>query len=385
MTLPAWNDNFHQYYNTYSVPVGSMATIPDFFDVFSPDNTDDFQCLSVISPNPDKGARRWTMNGKWITIGIYRDEGRPTALRPQLNNVSWDRDGQELILNVGDTNHLLEAGNSVKLSNINVTELTTTVYKIYSQSVFSVLTHNDGATSGSSANVFALEPYNFYEQNRVFRFLPSFKLIPYLDVVDLFNELAPVQGSQQRSMFDISSLTTVKIPTGTSKASNYNLPFSRTLPAELKILETRFNQEYDEDGNPLALTYSPAGIPIPVNNVDSKNKNSQDFVNQPIDGVEDSILQVYDFYGIYINGNRAPFNRDDIIAINPESSTEVNNFLYLKINGTPIYSQRYKLFDLFGNVATGVHSDTNTLRVRKGILPLQLDAFNRPTKKPILR
>lgn len=74
MSVPFF-DPTNVYYNTYSVPAGNF-TIPYHFDVYQPDNSADFKCLSVICPSLEVGSTKWTVNGSWLTIGIYRDEGR---------------------------------------------------------------------------------------------------------------------------------------------------------------------------------------------------------------------------------------------------------------------------------------------------------------------
>jgi hypothetical protein len=48
--------------------------------------------------------------------------------------------------------------------------------------------------------------------------------------------------------------------------------------------------------------------------------------------------------------------------------------------GDPVYAG--KLHDEFGNLAIGVQQN-NALTVRKQILPLALDIFNRPIKTPL--
>ena len=118
MTSPALNDIFNPYYDLFSIPREDFA-IPDHFDVYAPDfeNDVDFKCLSVITPSPNKGAKQWTYNGKWMSIGVYRDEGRDPTVKPPTTSLSWTRSGALLTM-VDPAGHRLTSTETVDLYNM---------------------------------------------------------------------------------------------------------------------------------------------------------------------------------------------------------------------------------------------------------------------------
>lgn len=292
------------YFDAFSITLSSF-TIPDHCASYPPDNNHDGACRVIIAPDPSLGAQRWTYRGKWITIGVYRDEGRAPT-----------------------------------------------------------------------------DDVNFYEDYIVFRLLPSFKLIPYSFVQELLKNSAPAQTFTKRSLIEITTGNEVKIPNAVSRHTNYksspNLAVDNT-----SLLERRFNQLYDEDGNPMKLSYDAMGYAIKSALVDSKYKNNPLRNNQTRDGLAiDPRVYVYDYYGRDINDpNRSPYFAADIIIRDEMIASNVNNIkVKTDINGDPLYVGG--LFDEFGNVAVGIQ-ENNALVVRQNVMPVTLDQFNRPVKTPL--
>lgn len=380
--LPGLVDPFNSYFDEFSIHVDDLA-IPAHFDMFEPDNQDDYNCTAVICPSVVRGAKKWTINGQWITIGIYRDEGRKTALRPPRSNLSWTRSG--VYIQVTDpAGHKLRVGDEVELWNFNVPYLgNVQVREVIDANTFKIRGHNIGQTSGTEASYRPVKEVNFYETYRVFRLLPSFKLISLSDLTQIFINTLPDMIAARRSIYDITKNRNVAVPRGHSVSVNYELP-SKTLPkSELLPLHRRFGQPYDEAGQPLKLAYQTNGYVMPTNNVDSPHKNRQLFYNSPLkfEGStdDDSRIYVYDYYGVDLNDpSRNPYfstqnvTKGDLIFDGVYS-------LILNHQGGP-FTNKW-LYDAYGNLAVGVQ-ENNALVVRKQILPLELDSFNKPIKQP---
>lgn len=378
-----FNNPFDPYYDQFSIHEADF-TLPSHFQSYTPDNLADYQCVSVIGPNPSSGATSWTLNSipellgpeQWITIGIYRDEGRPATLRPTSTGLSWTRSGYTVIV-TDLKGHRLHTGDLVNLFNVNVpimTSIPVTVIDAYNFSVKGLVT---GATSGSVASYQDDFLTDFYGNYRVFRLLPSFKLIPYLTVLQIFAETAPVPQTSRKTMFNITTNTEQNVPATTSSDVYYVSPSITLPPDERLLLARRFGQVYDSAGNPLPINYRPDGQPVQVSNVDSIYKNEQIFYNIPADPLGDARVFVYDYYGLDLNdSSRSPTYSSSNITRNLTVSGDINNFT---ISGSINYTST--LNDLFGNLAIGVQSN-NALVIRKQILPLELDAFNRPVKNP---
>ena len=381
-TLPGFNEPFHSYYDQYSVSVDDF-TIPDYYSTYVPDNQDDANCVAVIAPDLSKGATRWTLNGRFIAIGIYRDEGRPTTQRQPSTGLQWVRSG--VVLTITDTiKHRLKVGAKVSLWNVNVSEMNDVeVTKVVDAYSFSVRCYLMGASSGSNGAYQPLASTNFYENYRVFRLLPSFKLVTFTQIQDIFAATAPLTDSTLRTMYSVTSSTDVDVPKSKTKSINYDLPSSTVPKSELLHLGRRFDQQYDEDGLPLKLTYQADGIVSPVDNVDRVSKNKQTFLCKPLDNAAlNSRLFVYDFYGIDLNdASRGPYHSTENVTRNQSiDGHESNLSVRLNNDGDLVYSST--LHDEFGNLAIGVQSN-NALYIRKQILPLEFDAFNRPIKAPL--
>lgn len=377
MSVPGFNDPFNPYYDQFSIKTNTLV-VPNHFDHYVPDNQNDYQCSMVITPSIQKGAIKWTLNGKFITIGIYKDEGRSTSQRPPISGLNWTRSGLFITI-IDPAGHKLNVGDSVNVTNVNIPISTNMIVT----SVIDAITFTFsgtilGATSGSNASYQDNFLTNFYETRIVFRLLPSFALVPFNTIQQIFSASAPTTQAASRSIDNITTGLSVKIPNGTSASTNYELPTKVVPKNELLPLNRRFDQVYDEQGSPLKISYSNNGAALLPNNMDSSTKNEQIFNNTN----GNSFIIVYDYYGIPINDNtRSPtFSTTNVIR-NEAIVANINNLYIHQDNlGNPIYNST--LYDLFGNLVIGVQNN-NALIVRKQILPLTLDLFNRPIKRPL--
>lgn len=384
MTLPSFTDPFNSYYDDYSIKVDNI-NIPYYWDIFMPDNQIDFQCRSIICPNPDKGAIKWTLNKKWITIGIYRDEGRDPSIR-DLRFVSWSRSGK--ICTIYDPQkHRLNVGDSVTVYNANVQQLVNRpIISVTNEYYFSIDVPSIGLTSGN-LHYQPYSPINFYEEYCVFRLLPSFKLIPYSLVLQLFEESAPKQTLEIRELFNITNDSIQSLPQAKNKNVNFEYKKSVFTQTSVSNLQRRFKQIYDETGKPLPLNYNEHGYLDTKKKVFSKNSNERVFYNQPQiiedpdwDGSRDIRVHAYDCYGIDINGYRGPYLSYNIITRDLLKTGPRNNIAYQKHNNIEIYPLDKHIFDAFGNIVIGIQENNTTL-VREPTLPLELDEFNLPVKQ----
>lgn len=382
MTVPGLNQPFDPFYDLFSISRLDFA-IPNHFDVYLPDfvNQVDFQCLSVITPNPSKGAKRWTINGHWITIGIYRDEGRKPAQRPPTTGLSWMR--SSTLLTVTDpAGHRLRTGDFVDLYNINVSQLLRRPITVLNSTTFTVPTLLYGPSSGVNGSYQPSDVYNFYEENYVFRLLPSFKLVQVSTIMQIFADSAPSIYPQVRDLYNVTTGTRTKLPTGKNRNINYDLPVANVPIAERSTLDKRFDQQYDEEGKPLKIIYREDGQPIRLTNYDEKTLDDNEGFNQvPSNLSGPDRVVVYDFYGLEINDvNRGPYFTPTLITRDLNKPAPYNNILRAEQNGTPFYDG--KLYDVFGNLVIGIQTNNATV-VRQNLLPLKLDRFNRPVKSPV--
>lgn len=388
MTSPAFNTPFDPAYDVYSVNRLDFA-IPDHFDIYVPEfvNEIDFQCLSVICPNPEKGAKRWTYRGKWLTIGVYRDEGREAAQRPPTVGLSWVRSSTTLTI-TDPAGHRLKTGDLVDLYNINVQSLLKKKITVISPTSFTVKVPLFGASSGVNGAYQPSDLYNFYEQNYVFRILPSFQLVPYSLIQQLFADSAPVPEPAVRELYNVTTAKSVLLPRGKSKTVNYDLPSTARPIVDTLPLGRRFGQIYDESGKPLKIEYRSDGQPVDSTaydeeHLDPHKRFNSPLVNDPLmeDVTQDAWVHVYDFYGFEINDpNRGPYFRTDLITRDTEKPAPYNNIKRASQNGVPYYAG--KLYDKFGNLVIGIQTNNATV-IRKNLLPLRLDRFNKPEKLPI--
>jgi hypothetical protein len=384
--LPNFNDQFHEYYDQYSIPESELK-IPFYFNRYAPDNQDDYNCVLVISPNVNKGSKIWTINGKVITIGIYRDEGRMPQIRPIRQNVSWARIGTKII--VADTKkHNLAVGDSVDIWNMNIPFYgDVKVTEILSESSFAFRGAVIGSEVGNAGAYQSKKVINFFETHRVFRLLPSFKLITIDQLNKIFKDAEPDKSTAKNIFFDITKWKEVIVPNTKSTETNYNLPLNTITKDSLLSLSKRFDQVLDESGEPLKIDYQDNGRALVKRNVDSSYSNMQVFkksamLNEGNDEAKNSKIYAYDFYGIDLNdSSRGPYFSDKIVIRNEKIEGDIGNLLVKNDNEEkPIYSG--KIHDEYGNLAIGVQ-ENNSLVIRKQILPLKLDLFNRPLKKPL--
>ena len=412
MTAPAFNTPFDPYYDQFSISYKDFV-VPDHFDVYIPEFTNeiDFHCLSVICPSPNKGAKLWTYGGKWLTIGIYRDEGREPAIRPIRSGLSWVQNSN-LLTFVDPAGHLLVTGDKVDLYNINVTSLLAVPITVLNSTTFTVPVEV-GSSSGSSGAYQPTDPYNFYEQNYVFRILPSFALVRWSLIQELFAASAPTIDPQQREMYNITTNSSKILPKGISATTNYNLPTS-SIPIAAKLpLDRRFGQLYNEQGYPLDINYISNGQPVPSKSYDSPHLSSHKSFNSSLTNEDvvygdnfrvtngndqritdiadlrilflpdngDTRVYVFDFYGGEINDpTRGPYFRDDLIVRDTTKPAPYDNILRDDQNNVPYYAGA--LYDIFSNKVIGIQENNATV-VRENLLPLKLDRFSRPVKSPV--
>jgi hypothetical protein len=380
-SIPGLNEPFHEFYDLYSTPVEEFS-IPYYFNKYAPDNQDDYNCTMVISPSTEKGARKWTLNGKIITIGIYRDEGREAQKPAIRNNITWERSGTKITLT--DTRkHRLSVGETIDVWNVNISSYGgIEVTEVLDDYRFRFRATVMGGTSGTEGSYQSHSIINFYETYRVFRLLPSFKLISLAELNQIFSDVAPKSSAARRTMFNISENKEKAIPLVKSSDTNYELPAKTVTKDSMLGLTRRYNQVYDENSEPLKLSYEDNGRVAAYYNVDSAYSNEQIFRKSPPVNSSESRIYVYDFYGVDLNDSqRGPYHSSDIVTVDDTVSGDIGN-LKVKLDnaGDPVYAG--KLHDEFGNLAIGVQQN-NALTVRKQILPLALDIFNRPIKTPL--
>jgi hypothetical protein len=368
------------YYDAYSIPVKEF-TIPSHFDVYTPDNQYEYQCRVVLVPNPQKGATSWTLNGKYITIGVYRDEGRASARGGQLPAVSWSRVGTRLTF-VTATPHGLEVGDYVDMYNINIATFNGTVTSVVDAYTFMIRTYNTGATSGGlNAVAWPTKIVNYYEDNIVFRILPSFALVDYATIQSIITATAPAPRTNTVTMYDITTKIYKQVPSLRSDEFNYDLSTTITDSSEIDG-NLMYGQQFDASGNPLTLIYNANGQPAYNNAMNSKTVNAQISHNTTVDGATaNNRVYVYDFYGLDINDpKRNPYNSSTLVYRDTTASSLIGNFAYAE-NAVKerIYTGSF-LNDEFGNLAIGIQAN-NALIVRKQILPVAVDSFNKPIKQ----
>jgi len=380
VSVPGLNDPTNTYYDAYSIPVSGFS-IPSQFDTYTPDNQNDYQCRVVLVPNPKKGATAWTMNGKFITIGVYRDQGRASGRNGQLAAQSWSRSGTTLTF-ITQTPHGLSVGDNCDFYNINVATFNTNVVTVIDNYTFTIRAFNTGSASGgTSAICWPSKIVDYNDDYIVFRLLPSFQLVTYATIESIFAATAPSVTTNTVSMYDITKSSYTQLPNQKSENFNYDLTTSITANADSDVV-VLYNQQFDANGNPLLLTYQDNGQPTLNTNMNSVTDNAQIFYRDTIDNLAaNSRVFVYDFYGLDINDpTRGPYFNPALVYRNPNATSLIGNFAYAQsAAGTPLYSGY--LQDEFGNLAIGIQTN-NALIVRKQILPVALDSFNKPIKQP---
>lgn len=371
MNFPNFNDPFNSYYDQFSIHVADF-NLPENFVSYVPDNQDDYQCVSVIVPSMRKGSSAWTLNEKWITIGIYKDEGRPTSQRPSRTG-TWTRSNRTFTIN-DPVGHKLHTGDLVNVQFDTNNPLTSVPITVKDDYNFTVEGQSFGTTAGS---VVYQDDFltDFSANYRVFRLMPSFNLLTISMLNNIFSLTMPL-STPTSSIYNFTLGKSVSIPTSSNDSTNYTTPITSYSQDILPLLR-RFGQIFDASGKPLPLNYMDNGYPVNVNNVDSKFKNSQIFYNPPVVSTSDPYIYAYDFYGIPLNDSTRGFTLSTTnVTRNLTISGNLNN---LTVNPSTGYVSTIN--DFFGNLAIGVQSN-NALVTRKQILPLELDAFNLPTKNP---
>lgn len=383
------DDTFHDYFSEYSVYFKDVK-IPSHIAVYEPDNHET-NCISVITPEPSLGAKRWTINGQWITIGIFRDMGRKGGYKPVHDNISWVRHGDNLI--VYDTKkHQLILGEEVKHAMTNVSMKTSTVTQIIDDYAFITKTEDGGSDVGNSEDngsyYVGTRFVDFEEDQVVFRLLPSFMLVTWSFVKSLFTASTPEVTSKHRSLYEVTSGATIKVANQITPYVNYSTEHNMVSDV-YPPLQRRFNQLYDEEGKPLQMKYDGFGLPIVPDMVDSKFKNNPPKLNNTLDYAINGFsfnprVMVYDFYGLEINNpERGPYQRIDLITRDKSVKGYINNIKRKSdVWGTTYYTGG--LYDEFGNIVIGIQKN-NAVVTKKNILPLTLDQFNHPVKASIRR
>lgn len=378
-SLPPFNRPFDIAYDDYSI-YKSDFTIPDWCNVYAPDNHDEYHCLSIIQPAPELGASKWTKDGKRILIGVYRDEGRETQMQ-DFRIIQWGRYGQKLYMGT-DRPHRLTVGDEVNLFNINVPYMTTRVVNVFNTTEFEVVTSDTGDVSGIFGTYQPLKPVNFFDKYIVFRILPSMKLVKFAEVQSLLAECAPVIKTTPTYLTDINTGVSVIIDTPIIQKTNF--------------ISTGNRQQFDEQGKPLTSNIDVRGgvtfegVKFSINQSNPTISRSGSVTNEDcnIDQVltglcsvvpSNNQVYIYDYYGFPINDlTRGPYFSYQNIVYDPSKQ---NGIGYRTDNfGTPFYTGA--LFDNFGNVVLGINSD-NTLNVRQALIPINVDQYNVPYKQPI--
>ena len=379
MTAPSLVDYHNSQYSKYSA-VATEFEIPTHVDFFTPDNKDTgYDCTGIIVPNKFKGAKTNVYRSKIACIGIYHDQGRPSTESELFEFVTWTRYGKKIVLTHTLQKHKYVLNDSIICYNINVQRLECKITKILDEYSYEIESFLVGPSYGTEAAVQLKRFKSFYDENVVFRLLPSFKLITIAEVLEILGTSTTTVPI--KDFYNVSSDQINKVPTIVTKSINYQKRVDQFGFSTSKFL---YNQIFDDLGNPLRMQFKDNGLPEDVNNVDSKNKNSKIFINQPIQNSDrpfsdrNEIIQVYDFYGYLINDElRGPYYDNDLISRNSD-----NSILYSLTNtGKRKYDRKF-LLDEFGNEVIGI-TDKNTTIVKKQTLPLALDRFNAPVKQPI--
>ena len=302
-------DYFNDGYEKYSIN-SSKFKIPSYVDFYEPDNkAPDFNCVGVLVPNPLYGAKKYTHQGKIISIGMYRDEGRPITEYVLNESIFWFRIGNRLILQQ-NKKHEFRINDEIQIYNVNIPSLTTKIKKVIDEYHYEVETTDIGNLDGYFGASKPTKLKNFFEENIVFRLLPCFKLITVNEVYEL---LGIIENPYNKPL-DIQSIINITINLEIEQPININNDVNYYIDP---LKPSYFNrnsgyyhdQIFDEVGIPLSIEYQNNGAPFPLDNIDSKYKNNKIYINQvlsqeiwqdPTEGF-DSILYVYDFYGYLIN------------------------------------------------------------------------------------
>jgi hypothetical protein len=335
--------------------------------------------LALIQPAPELGAKSWTMFGQRILLGVFRDEGRPANVQTP-RQCQWLRTGDKLFIGT-DRPHRLAVGDEVKLYAVNLSMIETTVSRIFNDTEFECPIPNIGDLYGIFGSFQPLKPFDFAEENIVFRFLPSFKLVTIEQVNQMFADCQRVVSSAL--VYLNSPLTNERIKFA-HKLAQAPLPVKNSNGSSQGGELNR--QQFNSLGQPLQAFYDARGLPVKRNKlVHSKFQTDLLIDNPPLIAEEHSFnptansrIYAYDFYGFDINDpSRGPYNRSDIIAYSADSPDGLVRLLDQR--GVPIYQG--PIYDEFSNFVLGATAD-NTLYGRAPIMPIEVDQFNQPYAKP---
>lgn len=390
MSSPGLNQPFDPGYDVYSMWRDDFR-IPSICSIYRPDNNFDYACDSVIAPAPELGAQLWTRNGRRILIGIYKDQGRPDGLRRPPRTVTWVRTVNKMVL-TDVAPHRLRVGDEVDVFNTVTPEARLKVLRVvdaYSfevQSLAFAAPSCSGGTvpsSGSSGGYSPLAPVMFSEQYIVFRFLPSYKVVPWQEVIDLLQAATPTVGTAPVGLVDINTGDVIN-----TTRTVFN--GSRLLSSGSRAGTELWRQQFDETGKPLAWTYDYLGRADKPKTVSTRKQNNPPHLSGPVvneavdvDGAEttdptaNNQIYVKDFYGFELNDTtRGPYHANDIITYDPDEPNGIKR----KTNGGEVIYDGF-LHDEFGNFVTAA-TELNTLVARGPVLPLAVDQFNYPYKRP---
>ena len=402
MTYPNWFKPHDPYYDQYSIEIDDFV-MPEHFDSFLTDFGDEVGCKTIVMPSPRRGAVNYTKNDKFMVIGIYRDTGRPATIFPIITGKAWATSGNELI--IFDSTNKVRVGDYLYCYNTNVSGQQYLKCIAREQNFFTLkLASLLGDTSGLSCSYRIDRVKDFAEENIVFRLFPTFKLITYVEFLEIAEATSP--NSVFKTSEVIKNITT-NTDVRTSLQVNNNTDFTpvnnykkvteisySTFNLSVRVKGDKMpkfenNQTFDYVGKPLKLKYDDAGRVISPKYYDSKYKNKNIYVesilaaeNPSSNSTIDDRVWCYDFYGIDINDpSRGPYNLDTVITRDTSVEGNVNNISRIEVSGVPLYPEGQYVYDRFGNVAIGIN-ENNSLNVIRQRIPIQLDNFGRPYKLP---
>lgn len=184
-------DPFDPCYEQFSHAVDETF-VPAHFNYFLPDykSEADFSCLCLLQPAPEKGATKWILQNKRILIGVYRDEGRaPTRKPPQ--SMTWELTGNILTITTA-VKHKLRTGDAVELLGLEPPLIPCVVIVVDAVTVKTIVPITPLVRIGTGL-ISRIAPLNFFEERVVYRYLPSMRLVPVQEILDLFYDTAPVR------------------------------------------------------------------------------------------------------------------------------------------------------------------------------------------------
>lgn len=354
MTSPAFNDVFAAEYEALSQHV-SEAFVPAHFNFYLPDvlPNRDFDCIAVLQPAPELGAKQWTKYGRRLLLGVYKDEGRVATRQPAIT-CSWTRIGSILTCTSSDK-HYLTSGDLVDFYNVNLIELRGEV-TVTSGYTFTVATSVTGPNSGIGA-FSRVAPIDFVNERVVYRLLPSFKLVPIAEVLAMFQQTAPLgRVSVAYDAVGNPFRTAVRNP-------------GRPDNGYQGLSQVRHRQQFSENRAPLEQSYLADGEAMP-SKLRSKVTTTGIHRSSAVSGTD--AIRPVDFYGFGINDDaRGPYFSNELVTVTVDNILERDP----RFNG--------RLYDSFGLIVEGAISP-NQLLVRDPLMPLEVDQFNVPLKAPVV-